>query len=813
MVTPLQLDKMRTNGNGWFADYLENHGRLDFAGTDVESDSRRPVFLSLDGLLERLGFRDDEFVSVCHEPTDGVFTASGAVERGAVAAQVRRVKKKHDNSADVWFGVNPISESVPRGRKGKASDVTRLSALWADLDVGPGKCASLSVAHKAVDQLSEVVGSRPVAITSSGGGLQPYWAIKDGPATPIGIQRVLLRWKVVVKTVVSELQTEDQREAAQSDPRAAAKADSVFNADRVLRVPNTYNCKDDYAEFRKRGKPGVLVRSRPDSGRPLSVEEIEARLDEFGVDDLAGHDTPGAASDNTSTVDEIWEWAEENLPNVGGEPCEKMHGMAKHWQRQIDQDSSSHDKINDALWTLACTATEGHRGLSAATLQVQNHWIEDVKGRNKRTLDELQREIFRSGVEALRKLKGEIDSGRRRLYGSCGCGEYDGSAGDDLEAATDRAYLRRKADEMARQRLAVEAWTAPVDDGDLSHQIAHPEPDEGHLVEGLIRARGVVQINAQYKAGKTTLASVNLPKALVTGEPFLRHFDVEFGPDECVAVWNLEVDRQDLVDWLNEVDIPKEHQSRVFPICLRGNRSVDFRNPLAVEWAVDWLKDRRIAVWIIDPLSKLYRGEENSSTEFNAWWTTLEDIMRRAGVRVTVIVHHSGHGGEGRARGTSAMMGNPDALLEYRHSGDHGELPPDSKRYLKAFGRRVNQPEIRLDWDPATGELYVDEGGGSRADDRKRAMAVKAWSALKTAPADQLPMNQGQLLEAMGRRAKGKNNKDALDAIRYAEQCGWIAIDDGGTGKAKLHSLGPSAPLNDQKFAVTIGDDDGEADE
>lgn len=561
---------------------------------------------------------------------------------------------------------------------------------------------------------------------------------------------------------------------------------------------------------------------------PVSLPILPDAWVELGTNGRMPDD--GTVEDSESSVREIRQWWAERFPRASEPMCSKYEGIVDYWDQMIFDDADSHDKILNSHWNMLAMHSEGHAGGTEALRQVEAIWITDVKARGKRTLDEFRREIFRSRSKGMRKLKGQIDSGQRRITSTCGCVSDDEVEAlvdnfnarmaevmppkvNALDAEAERAYRRRKADEIARQRLAVEAWTAPEDDGDLSHQIAHPEPDEGHLVEGLIRARGVVQINAQYKAGKTTLASVNLPKALVTGEPFLRHFDVEFGSEECVAVWNLEVDRQDLVDWLNEIDIPKEHQSRVFPICLRGNRSVDFRNPLAIDWAVNWLKDRRIAVWIIDPLSKLYRGEENSSTEFNAWWTTLEDIMRRAGVRVTVIVHHSGHGGEGRARGTSAMMGNPDALLEYRHSGDHGELPPNSKRYLKAFGRRVNQPEIRLDWDPATGQLYVDEGGGSRADDRKRTMAVKAWSALKTAPANQLPMNQGQLLEAMGRRAKGKNNKDAIEAIRYAEQHGWIAIDDGGTGKAKLHSLGLSAPLTDQKFAVTIGDDDGEADE
>ncbi len=538
----------------------------------------------------------------------------------------------------------------------------------------------------------------------------------------------------------------------------------------------------------------------------------------------------GGVEDVESSVADVNGWWGETFPLAQEPMCSKYLGIVEYWEQMIEEDASSHDKINDAHWNMLTMHAEGHTGGAEAMRKVERIWISDVKTRNKRSLDEFRREIFRSRSKGMRKIKAEVESGKRDVVARCGClsdeeakelvdgfseriAEQQLSADETHENNVSEALRKLRVQADARERLALEGWTAPTDDGDLRDQIANPEPDVGHLVEGLIRARGVVQINAQYKAGKTTLASVNLPKALVTGEPFLRHFAVDFGSDECVAIWNLEVDRQDLVDWLGEIDIPEQHQARVFPVCLRGNRSVDFRNPLAVEWAVGWLRERRVAVWIIDPLSKLYRGEENSSTEFNAWWTTLEDIMRRAGVRVAVIVHHSGHAGEGRARGTSAMMGNPDALIEYRHNGDHGELPPDSKRYLRAFGRRVNQPEIRLDWDPATGELYVDAEGGSRRDDRLRALAVKAWSALKTAAPTEMPMNQGQLLEAMGRRAKGKNNKDALDAVRYAESHGWIAIEDGGTGRPKLHSLGHSAPVDDHTFATRLTVVDGEGEE
>lgn len=510
---------------------------------------------------------------------------------------------------------------------------------------------------------------------------------------------------------------------------------------------------------------------------------------------------------------ELREWLGAR-PGYEGEMCAVMRAAVEELVAGIEASTSSHDQLVPAHWRLLSLAAEGHAGVKAALDEVMRAAWPAASG--KRDLQTLNAEMARSIAGALDKIqpafgdyvpddtcavdvsKFDCDAWAERMTAP----DAVPSEPDELAQAVGRAYMRRKADQLARQRMALEDWAEPEDEGDLDQQIANPDPDEGELVQGLIRSRGIVLINAQHKTGKTTLASVNLPKALVTGQPFLRKFAVEFGADESVAIWNLEVDRQDLVDWLEQVSIPPAARHRVYPKCLRGDRSVDFRNPLAVDWTVRWLKERGIAVWIIDPLSKLYRGDENSSTEFNEWWGTLEEIMRRAGVRVTVLVHHSGHGGEGRARGTSAMMGNPDVLVEYRHGGEHGELPPDHKRYLRAFGRRIDQPNVTLSYNPATLELYVDENGGSREENQEKQLALDIWAALKKADK---PLNQGDLLLAAGRKAKGKNTAKARAAIDYAQGNGWITVEK--VGKANVHSVGPIDPYAGHRVKFNLRHD------
>jgi hypothetical protein len=177
-------------------------------------------------LLDTLGFTDSEFVSICHD-ADGQFVT--AVRRPADAAAIIAALPER---ANIYFGVNPIRGPVrDRAGRGTAADVTRLSALWADLDVKPGGCADLDTARTIINDLSSILGTRPSVITHSGGGLHPYWPVSDGQISGNGVgkaQALVRRWGRLVAIVAEQ---------------HGAKTDSVYDLARVLRVPGTYNRK------------------------------------------------------------------------------------------------------------------------------------------------------------------------------------------------------------------------------------------------------------------------------------------------------------------------------------------------------------------------------------------------------------------------------------------------------------------------------------------------------------------------------------------------------------------------------------------
>jgi hypothetical protein len=209
-------------------------------------------------LLEILNDRHDEFVAVCHQKHGGPFRAS--IMPPNVAP---RYVATLGDTVNIWAGVNPTAgpARADAGR-GTAEQTTRLAALYADLDVKPGACADIATAETIIDELSARLGQRPTIVVASGHGLQPYWPVDDGEISD-----------TFSTTDAAVLLHRFGRLAELVADRCDAKVDNVFEAARVLRVPGSVNWKSD----------PVPVTARRDTGGPLTVGEVDDRLDELGI--------------------------------------------------------------------------------------------------------------------------------------------------------------------------------------------------------------------------------------------------------------------------------------------------------------------------------------------------------------------------------------------------------------------------------------------------------------------------------------------------------------------------------------------------
>lgn len=248
-------------------------------------------------LFDVLNYTDGECVSINTQAPGGDF-------RSAVVpvAQAAELVAAVGDSANVWHGVNPISKRET-GR-GTALDVTRLAAVWADLDVKDSGCGSEENAHAIIADLAGILGTLPTAVVSTGGGLHPYWAIEDGAIADtesrFRASSALRRFGALVKRVAATHN---------------GMVDSVFDLPRVLRSPGTLNLKDP---ANPRPAVGELT-----GGAPLTIGELEERLDEAGIE----AETVATPKAGAQSAPSEWVWAPE--------ACEYAVTAIKGWGSDI----------------------------------------------------------------------------------------------------------------------------------------------------------------------------------------------------------------------------------------------------------------------------------------------------------------------------------------------------------------------------------------------------------------------------------------------------------------------------------------------
>jgi hypothetical protein len=132
----------------------------------------------------------------------------------------------------VWFGVATRKKRLTRGRGG-IDDCAHLPVLYADIDLeGPGhKASGYPPDEDAVRTLLSKIPGRPTII-ATGGGYHPYWRLDAPLAVPDPGVKVLEEWG---------------NGCMQAAEECGWKIDNVFNVDRILRLPFTWNRKKELA--------------------------------------------------------------------------------------------------------------------------------------------------------------------------------------------------------------------------------------------------------------------------------------------------------------------------------------------------------------------------------------------------------------------------------------------------------------------------------------------------------------------------------------------------------------------------------------
>jgi hypothetical protein len=178
-----------------------------------------------------------------HLPPDPALLARRAIELDAGGTE------------GVFFGVCPRASDLGEHRRGGLVDVSRVQALWVDIDVAHATHAAKNLPPGTLEAASLLAGlPDPTMVVWSGGGLHAYWVLDEPLSREAGARAC---------------------EGLQAIVRAAAAQrgwhlDATANPDRVLRVPGTTNRKDP-----EDPRPCTVI---DETGRTYSYEEIASAL-------------------------------------------------------------------------------------------------------------------------------------------------------------------------------------------------------------------------------------------------------------------------------------------------------------------------------------------------------------------------------------------------------------------------------------------------------------------------------------------------------------------------------------------------------
>ena len=235
-------------------------------------------------LLERLGRSPDDTVTVCYQSA----TQGFRVKQTKVSLADTVVDALNDLNANVWYEINPAEAD---GRC-KAEDVTRLAAVWIDIDFKDTGIQSAERAHELIDLITDLINVPPTAVVYSGHGLQPYWSIDpEEDFTQVRGASILARWGAFVRWVAAS---------------QGGQLDSVFDLPRIFRAPGSINFKD---------QPISVKTEFPDNWRPLSFDELDDVLITHG---FATVQTMPTDFEQVSSS-ETWEYAGSDcewVPNL-----------------------------------------------------------------------------------------------------------------------------------------------------------------------------------------------------------------------------------------------------------------------------------------------------------------------------------------------------------------------------------------------------------------------------------------------------------------------------------------------------------------
>ncbi len=206
-------------------------------------------------------------------------------------------------------------------------------------------------------------------------------------------------------------------------------------------------------------------------------------------------------------------------------------------------------------------------------------------------------------------------------------------------------------------------------------EIRKMKPDRNYLVQGLLKPGTAVMEFGEPGCTKSVKANL-LALCVATGSPYLSMKTKKAG---VVLVDNengLEKIRERLVGSFNGLK-KKRSPKNLWVFSRIGN--ID--SPTITSHLLEFCKENKVKLFIMDTLRRCTTAEENSSSEINAFFQNTVLPLQKAGLCV-LFLHHSQKGGNSY-RGSSDLLGFVDSAFSITKNGDKIKIKCEKSRGME----------------------------------------------------------------------------------------------------------------------------------
>jgi hypothetical protein len=220
--------------------------------------------------------------------------------------------------------------------------------------------------------------------------------------------------------------------------------------------------------------------------------------------------------------------------------------------------------------------------------------------------------------------------------------------------------------------------------------LAEPKPVKW-LIKGVLMAETIALLYGDPASGKS-LVAIDWTANIVNGGAWLGNHS-EIGAAVILAGEGHHGLSRRLKAW--ELANNQQIEGNLF-VSSTGTNLDNYQGLTDVVTAIDSMQDTP-AIIVVDTLHRNFSGDENSAKDIGALISNLDTLRHRYACTV-LIVHHSGNGEKGRARGSSSLKAAVDTSYRLDNNGARSLVCDKAKDFRPTETINFDLTEVRLGW-------------------------------------------------------------------------------------------------------------------